>query len=342
MKTLRIPDICGLFYEMFEPKSNFTATPPNVVDGILDGNSYFWASIFNKERISKLLEELEMNITRDEYDIVQYRSILASKKIFISKCMSIPELLCNDSDTPQKFFSGLELSTILCKLYSDFEFYPFNLNIQEGFSLNQMSSKTIYDNCLNKKKNPYLSFIKKNILPVLQKYSPDIIFIQGQMSFYLAAISLLAKSYNPKIHICLTRHSSEYFSYNKTIDLLVQNKYLFEIIDSLVLEYFDYTEIELIETIEQHKNIEKVPNLIYKDKNTIRQTPFALPKQTNEMKILKRMKDLSNSSKKVFDIHFDPYVKCHWNKCTFCGNNKKYHYENIESNIQTLDKKYKL
>lgn len=31
------------------------------------------------------------------------------------------------------------------------------------------------------------------------------------------------------------------------------------------------------------------------------------------------------------DIHLEPFSKCHWNQCTFCGINKKYHHEDNHS-----------
>ena len=341
MKILRIPDIGGIFNEMFDPEERLNDDPPKIINSRLDGSSFFWASLFEKGRISGVVDELEMNIDREEYDIVQYRSIIADKRLFINKCISAPYRICNDANSPKEFYSALETMTILCKLYSDFEYYPFTISIQEGFVLDQSSSKKIYDSCLNKRLNPYLNFVKERIIPVLSEYKPDILILQGQMSYYLAAISLLAKAVNPNIHICLTDHSSEYFSYNKITSLLAQNDYLFRIIDSLILDYFDYTEAALIIALNNGQKLDTVPNLIFSDGTSICQSHFCVPDLTDNIRVYKRMEDSTNVSNKTYDVHFEPYVKCHWNKCAFCGINKKYKHESIESSIESLDQKIK-
>lgn len=340
MNALWISNIGSLYHEMYEPEINYNLKKVLVENSKLDANSYFWIKHFEKDSLLNLIDLLEDNIDKNNYDIPQYHSILANKDLFIENCCNIPKnLLCN-IDTPQQFFSNLELASIVCKLYSDFVYNPFEITIYNGFELTECSSKTIYDNCLNPKLNPYLDFVKTYIIPLIERENPKIIFLQGKMSFYFAAISLLLKKNHPNIHICLTRHSSEYYSLNKINDLLLSNDILFKIIDSLILEYYDYTEKELISKIEENRDINSVPNLMFvNDDGHITENPFSIPNNTDVLQVYYRLNNYNNTSHKAFDIHFDPYIRCYWNKCTFCGINKKYHHDDIDT-TKSLSEKF--
>lgn len=116
---------------------------------------------------------------------------------------------------------------------------------------------------------------------------------------------------------------------NKIIPLLKDNQNLFKIIDSLILDTFEETEEKLVFSLETNQCIAYVPNILYASDEKIIETDFAEPCFSSFFSVYKRMPNENNIHKKVYDIHFDPYIKCHWNKCTFCGINQKYRNKDI-------------
>lgn len=336
MDYLRLASMDGLFHELSLPENiEISETIKITNDNILDGNSKFWAELFNIKNIEILLNQLENNVYTSWGHIPQYLSIIEDKKLFLENVAEAKKMISDQSISPQKFFSYLEIFNILCKIYSDFKFYPFVLDLQTGFILNDYSSREIFDNCLNHSKNPYLQFIEDMIFPMVLESKPKVLFLEGKISFYNMAVAKLTKLYLPNTHISVTRHASEYYSLNKIGHYLQKNELLFQMIDSIILEYFTETENKLITYICDNKgSMNDVGNLIYKDKNKIITAPVLAPKSKNEMQFFYRSRnqreDLAISPFQIVDIRLEPYVKCHWNKCSFCGINKKYTFNDIE------------
>lgn len=86
----------------------------------------------------------------------------------------------------------------------------------------------------------------------------------------------------------------------------------------------------MIETLESKSFLESVNNIIFKnDMGQIIQTAYQ--QQAEQKIILMGRKYGTNvtfkiSPDSIVNVHLEPYKKCYWNKCTFCGINKKYHY----------------
>lgn len=336
VNKLWIRDIKGIFNEMYEPSSTSDFYSDLEIDNhdCLNASNYFWAKHFQKERIEYVIDTMCQNLYVDKYSRPQYKAIAANRELFIANVMEIPEKLSARDTSPLHFFNALETLNILCSLYSDFMYAPFKLSLQEGFVLDNNSSQDIYENCMNPCQNPYLTFVLKEIIPLIKKHSPDILFLQGPPSYYLMAIAIQAKIEFPSIHICITRHDSEYYSMNKIVPLLIDNHPLFRMVDSIILEYYEYGELLLTKALEYHIPLSSVPNLIYKnDMGTICETYYEFPTGNDNMKIG------FPRSNRCIDIHIEPYIPCYWNKCTFCGINKKYHHKHREINEDALNHK---
>ena len=181
-------------------------------------------------------------------------------------------------------------------------------------------------------------------MPLIYEYDPDVIFLQGKVSYYLMTIALLTKQRNPHVHICVTRHASEYYSLNKIADLLIDNNALFQMVDSVILEYFDEIEPKLIYALNNKGDLQSVPNLIYKNLGgKIVQTKFMPPEKESALEIFYRKTcEVSGKNSCAVDIHFEPYTKCPWSRCTFCGINKKYRHETIPLTYETFVNKIHL
>ena len=341
MKKLYINTIGGFHNEFYTP--TYISNDKIVIKNeYLDINTIFWNEIFNENNIKSVIDLLAEN---DELQHSSYQnmSIANDSNLFINNVLYAREKICDQGNSPQVFFQHLETMQALCDLYSFFYFQPYKLTIDQGLNFNELSSKVISDVSLNPSLNPLYGWIKNKILPIILDYNPDIIFFEGKPSVCLFTISKLLKRSSCFAHICITRHSSEYFSLNKIDYCLIKNKILFNFIDSIILEFFDDTEIKLIESLKNNISLENVYNIMFKNKNNeIIQTPYQ--DIVNNYPIIIGREKLDSITTKIspeciINVHIQPHQKCFWNKCTFCGINRKYHYIDTENTdiIQQLD-----
>lgn len=322
MEVLRISAVGGLYNEFFNPNSAALQKRIVISNHTLNGSGLFWYCLFQRSRIEKLIGQLKDNMHSERWNTPQYRSITANPQEFLSRSLNAFRKICCPTCTEKSFFSHLETLNILCALYSDFEFAPFRLTVQDGFVLNDQSALALYQESLHPKLNPYLAFVDRYVIPLVQKSTPSVLLVEGKLNHYSTAVAMRAKSLFPDIHVCLTRHASEYYSLNKITNLLKQNDALFSIVDSIVLEFFSDTEQQLVAALLQQRGLQDVPNLLYKNSlGEIQETSFKAPAIQTGVEVY--MREYNSSA----DIHLEPFVKCHWNKCSFCGINRKYHFE---------------
>lgn len=334
MRVFRVSSIGGLYHEFFDPDPTLLNDVGMVKNSRLDGTGVFWNSFFKRHRIESVINALKSNPHVEPWQRPQYCAILADPQQFLERAMNAPVDICAPSCTLRHFFSCLETMTILCQLYSDFETAPFRLSLENGYQLDSCSSKVLYQQSLHPQANPYLPFIDQSILPTIEKAAPDILFLEGRLNHYLAAVAMRTRERYPNVHICATRHDSEYYSLNKISSFLKQNQILFRIVDSIVLEYFEETENALIEALSTGKDLWHVSNLLYQaPSGDICETKFETPPDRTQAAIFTR------SVKLIADVHLEPFSKCHWNQCTFCGINKKYHHENSVSTSESFQAK---
>lgn len=334
MRIFRVSGIGGLYHEFFDPDPKQLDNVEKVKDFRLDGTGEFWSAFFKRDRIESVVNVLKSNAHTELGQCPQYRAILADPQQFLERAVNAPVEICSPSCTPKHFFSCLETMTILCQLYSDFETAPFRLSLEDGYQLDHYSSNTLYHQSLHPQENPYLWFVDHSILPVIEKAAPDILFLEGRFSHYLAAVAMRTRLRFPNVHICLTRHDSEYYSLNKIIGFLKEDQILFRMVDSIVLEYYEETENTLIEALSAGKKLQYVPNLLYQTPDgIIHETKFEIPTNSTQARIYARSIGLAA------DIHLEPFSKCHWNQCTFCGINKKYHHEDTPSDSESFQAK---
>ncbi len=344
MKPLWLLGVTGLYQEFYQPDTKSLLTPNTKInENFLDSGGIFWSSLLQTERVVKVVNSLEKNIHNPKHQRPQFLGIIANKDKFISDVVDYRISICDQGISPAQFFSKLETLSILCELYSLFEFYPFQLSLQNGFLLNEVSAKELIFNSLTISHNPYLAFINESIIPLIMDYYPDVIFCMGRISYFFIALARLIKENLPNVHVCFTRHSSEYYSLNKIEKYLRQNDSLFTVIDSIILEYFNESEQILLERLSFSKAIYSLPNIFTKkDKINNKKNRNKVPQRTSLSHILGRKKQVSGlklSPEFFFDIHFEPYVKCYWNKCVFCGINKKYTHEDCIEGKDVFERK---
>ena len=353
MKSLYIYPIEGLYNELFNPNPKVLEERISICNEVLSVNGYFWSQIFNKENIQHLIEQLKIfSFTGTELE-PQFSSVLSNVNNFLSCINEAKIKICDQGNSEQEFFRYIETINILIALYNRFgEFGDIELSVQDGFLFDDYSYKNINDKCLMKKFNPYLDLIIKVVIPKIEEYNPDMVFFVGKPSYYNVAIAKILKHKHKNTKLCITRHSSEYFSLSKITAYLQKNQMLFSDFDFVILEYFESTEKLLLECLENGGDVSKTPNILFKNRfNEIvktlqrfisRETRYNLCTRTyvnNAFRI---------NPRSVADVHIAPYSKCYWNKCSFCGINKKYShdyqqckFEDFHNNVNDLIKQLK-
>lgn len=350
MLEMNLYPITGLYQELYNPdflSMSESLGSNNDIDVFKNINSYFWSKILSEETIDSLLE-----ILNERKDIIpdinfKYKAVLNNPNFFKKNVLNAVSILSAHSATKREFFSYLETLQIFCNMYSEFLSNPFSLTIQDGFDVNEVSSEMLINNALNPSKNPYYSFLEKNCKSVIIDSNPKLIWIRGKIRISTITLALFARKANPSVHICVVGHSSEYYSLNKIVDYLKMNKILFSVIDSIILDDDRNTMKDLYECIINHGNLYDVNNLLFldKEKNEIVQTKTSVSKQyisdwTSTRRKCPTSKNLIDASR-LANIKLWPNSKCFWNKCTFCGINKKYdsvHYGDTFMNLDEVIK----
>ena len=267
MNYIRIASLGGIFHELYNPTPNgLSVATLNVMENELDATNFFWTHIFDTKNIKRIVDKIVPSSPK-------YISIAADVDTFIKQVELAKKFICNSNITVKDFFRYVETLSIVCKIYSEYIFAPHRLTIQNGFETNNYSASQIYHACLDDQKNPYLNFVRRYVLPQILEALPPVLFISGAPTFYNMAICRLVKEQCPDTHICISRHSSEYYSLNKLESYLTQNEYLFKMVDSIILEYFDETEEQLLRALKNGKELSTVSNVIYINKDKICVTP---------------------------------------------------------------------
>jgi len=329
MKPLWVGSVNGLYHELYEPNCGVYSDNKKIINKQLDVNSIFWSILLDEKRIDSLITKLQQELKTIKSVSPQFISVASNPSLFKSKIRQAAIYICDAAISPKDFFVMIETLSILCEIYSVFEFRPFRLTLQDGFQLNDFSSEEISRNSATANTNPYYHFSKKEIFPIIKEYNPNILFLCGKINYFTLTLARLVKLSSPNTHICITRHSSEYYSLNKIDLYLTKNKHLFSIIDSIILEYFESTERQIIQTLRQKNDISTVPNLIFKnEKLEIKKNVCSVGNNCDDFNIRFRKSkgkyNLSIPPKKIANIHLEPLTKCYWNKCNFCGINEKY------------------
>lgn len=232
MKKLYINNISGLYDEFYNPKSLIEV---GLKGEYLDVNQIFWHQILDDNNIRKVVNVLINNIHIKEHRTYRNLAITANPNLFIKNILDAKNNICDQGITSQSFFQYLETLETLCDLYSRFWFYPYQLTLEQGLMINKISSKETSNIALNPSLNPIYIWVNEEILPIICDYNPDLIFLEGSPSTFFFTVAKLIKQINSNAHVCITRHSSEYFSLSKIDFYLKKNTILFSYIDTVIL-----------------------------------------------------------------------------------------------------------
>lgn len=343
LKILRLKGINGLYDELYKPNPYcLDEISINIHDGILDMGQFFWAEILSDKSVINLLNIVKHNINDNNLS-PQILSAIADENLFLHNVKMAKVFLCDQGRTPQEFFSYVETLSILCSMYNQFVYGDKELTVNNGFFIDETSSKDLYLNCCNPTENPMANWIIDNIIPVILNYEPDIIFCDGRPTISFFTVAKILKDKKIPCHISSSRNSSEYYSLSKIRKYLVKNKYLFLAFDSIILDDFNNIEHQLIQSIAIHTSLDNVKNLIFNSNKGIQCTVGNIDntKKSSRIEIQSRLgisrDEFIISPHYIEDVHIMPAAKCYWNKCVFCGINKKYLFDDIDNDNVFLE-----
>ena len=343
MKILRISDIQGLYNELYRPQpSHIENTKVEIINNNLNLGMIFWSNILSDNGLKDILKIARFNL-ESPYMTPQLISAINNEEIFLENVRRAKLFICDQGLTEKEFFSYLEVLSIVCDLYNVFKYKEIKLTINEGFIADNTSSKQLYYNCSNPIKNPVFTWIYKKVMPQILEYRPNVIFFDGRPSLCFFAIAKMIKQLGIPCHMCISRHSSEYYSLSKIQQYLVKNEFFFKVFDSVILDSFEDAEYNLIHALSNNISLNKVNNLIFIDKfQIICNNSNNNSDNVYKLRVISRDKTAKDEKFKISpsviaDVHLIPYHKCYWNKCSFCGINKKYLFQDIDNKSAFYD-----
>lgn len=335
MRQLNLHALSGLFYECHrvDPVGLANAAPPTP-DGVncLAGlNDLWWRQAMAQESVDGIISALEGRYAVHDPEVGIHAAVLANPGAFKERLADAPWRLAHlDSEAPETF-AALEILNQFCLLYSDFVANPHSLSLQEGLLANELSSKALALESLDRQANPYLPFLEDFAFPVVREAAADLCWIIGPLKISTFAMAIVAKQANPDCHISVIGHASEYYSLAKIDSYLKQNDVLFEVVDSIVLDDEIGTSRQLREALEHGHPLESVPNLMYFDADVgeVRQTGFVIAPPHEGEHLHRHPRALPPETGHVdpgdmADAKLWPQTKCYWDQCNFCAINRKY------------------
>ena len=322
MRTLQVNTLCGIKNQLYCQEQYVCAEKKKgIFNHYFDINSLFWSEIFDAKHVYNLVERAKYELCHIESPKI--RAVLHESKIFLNTVYD--SLKSFDMAVSDKvLFQSLETLEIVCYLHTKLHSSPYKLTLSQGFILSEFSALDMERNCLMAFCNPYLEFINTKVIPEILEYKPEILILTGKPNLPAFAIAKLIKQKIPNVFIIAAEHESEYFSLRKISGLLCKNTAFFSVYNCAILtnDKSIITQIEEWCKDKQNKNLNNIPNIIYSldSGKKIIKTISQPSKAKNNSHVY------NNTSSYVYNMRAFPQNYCYWNKCSFCGINKKYEY----------------
>lgn len=197
--------------------------------------------------------------------------------------------------------------------------WPGNISFNHYRRGDIWTSQDLLTLCEDPSRNVFLPFWRDRVLPVIRQASPLAVGISiSSIHQFIAALTLarLIRVELPHIHVVVGgKHLL------RIQDKLLQHPFYFrDFFHSAILHEGERPLVELLETLQRGKPLQRVPNLIYMDHEGPIQTPFCDPEPLDRVPY----PDFD-------DIQWDRYLTprryipirmsdgCYWGKCTFCA-----------------------
>jgi hypothetical protein len=203
---------------------------------------------------------------------------------------------------------------LLCgKALIDAAYFPAQLDFGLGFYGSAFAPRVsdVLRAVEDERYNFLIPYYTKRVLPMLQEEHPTLVGISLTfMSDLVPALTLAhtVKSFDPSIHV--VAGGSLVTELQQRIS---RNLPLWRVFDSLVLGPGEVAFSELLQSIEKRDSLAGVPNVIYKDGDTIRKSEKVHNFDINEARTPEFALVRPKSS-----LPLETASNCYWGKCVFC------------------------
>ncbi|MGD9118578.1 MAG: radical SAM protein [Dehalococcoidia bacterium] len=259
---------------------------------------------------SPLIGIINSRIKRDNV----YYALISHQDFVLSEIDRANKILDNRflSLGPDEFISNFY--TLLCgKAIIDAVHYPAQLDFGLGFhgAAYSACAGDITRAINDEKHNFLLPYYRQKVLPQILQEQPDVVGISvTHPSEFIAAFTLAntVKSHHPDAHVCLGGATVTEVTHR-----IVKNPALWDLFDSMITGPGEYAFSALLDTLENRGNLSKVPNLVYKENNTIKNS-----ETTHEFDINEACTPEYPGLRPKSGIPLETASGCYWGKCIYC------------------------
>jgi anaerobic magnesium-protoporphyrin IX monomethyl ester cyclase len=204
--------------------------------------------------------------------------------------------------------------TLLCgKAIIDAAYFPTQFDFGLGFYGTAYSPRSgdILRAVEDERYNFLIPYYRNEVLPLLDKEQPEVVGISITCMFELIPAFTLAhmiKKVNPQIHIVLGG-----VLVTELADRFAKNPLLWNLFDSLILGPGEHAFAELIECVKKKAALSGVPNIIYKDKDSIKRGD-----KLHEFDINEACTPEFVSVRLRSGLPLETASGCYWGRCIFC------------------------
>jgi len=297
---------------------------------IINLNNELWKNLADYQFILGYVEKNKKTVEKiEDFNIEKFNNGINNNKTNLK----INDYFFNKGKYRDEIFNLYDKLKESCKLDENLAFY-FSLFYYEDITF---LDNAIIANKLNSIKDKIVFYFFNKVLIDNDVFQSDLILMDLSSFysiFFAVMISHIIKSNNKNFHICINNHFYENFTLNKKY--IIENKqWLFSYFDSIIIDYKnrEITTKKLIESLQNSISLDNLNNIatekVYNNKKKIIADQSVI--------------DYCKLDEKLFDFPFQPYPImslrisdniCHWNKCTFCIQNIKYHKSGKRINIK--------
>lgn len=338
MKALNVGSLGGLHYELYDlsPARRAVGDILQRAEGqtaFLDLNGVFWTRLLGREHVAGLVEELASALSHHTKVPYAFWAAVQEPERFLKRVREAESGIFEQNQSARSLYGHLETLAVVCDIHTYLHGGGYTLTIQEGYDLDGFSSAQMIQDCLVKRRNPYLPFLEEFAWPALLEFQPELVWLNGRLTLGNMAVARFVRRNFPQAKIVWAGEGSEYYATNKITDYLRHNTPLFEVIDAIVLFDYENTRDRLTACMDRGDDWGRVNNLMYAQRTAdgkvqIRQTAYARYSAGTVPEVVLRTQDVPGPWRvppgELANVHLFPDKTCFWRRCSFCGINGKY------------------
>lgn len=299
-----------------------------------------------KEKFKKLSSRARLKKEEKKYYSILTRVLFDAEEIIENIEAAKKEIRDKRSFYhPDKYQRSKDIISAALRLIS-VVYYPTRLSLDAYMTdYNRYSSSDVIKASSDEEKNIFLDYFREQCLHPILKQDFDLIGISLVGDYQIIPAFTLAgliKKYRPRTHLTI---GGSLITFLK--DEIITKRELLKFVDSLIINEGETALSRLALELVNGKRLDKVPNLIYKDKGQIRCSDSFAREDINRLPTPcydGLPLDSYFSAEPVLSIQLSR--GCYWRRCTFCNNHKMFDHYKIRdtglliNDIKQLSKRY--